>query len=205
VADITDTDADAAKDIERGRMNQYNAQDEYKEEEEGSEKQASRDTNLRAAKGVILREELETAMAMREASYDANVEPYRGMMVTDYLQSIVGVGPSAFAIAAFTGAVAGTTDADTDAVKDIDRGRTTNLRVAKGEVLREEEETALEDIYNNVKNDTANVKDEGVVNVNCSTNLGHISCCYISHQPSYLTISGRPRSSIPPVSKGWSF
>jgi hypothetical protein len=37
--------------------------------------------------------------------------------------------------------------------------------------LREEEETALEDIYNNVKNDTANVKDEGVVNYNSSTNL----------------------------------
>jgi hypothetical protein len=37
--------------------------------------------------------------------------------------------------------------------------------------LREEEETALEDIYNNVKNDTVNVKEEGVVNYNSSANL----------------------------------
>ena len=33
VADITDTDTDAVKDINRGRMNQHNAQEEDIEEE----------------------------------------------------------------------------------------------------------------------------------------------------------------------------
>ena len=89
------------------------------------------------------------------------------MTVTEYEQNSVCVGPSAF----FAAAPATGADADTDAAKDINRGRTTNLCVAKGEVLREEEETALEDIYNNVKNDTVNVKEEGVVNYNSSANL----------------------------------
>jgi len=154
VANITD--ADAAKDINQGSRNHQNVQEENLEKEEGSDKQASKDNNLRAAKGGVLREEEETPLgetnnsienycenatgegvaivnnhwtqlledpnyvtAMKEASYEAYVDPYRGMMLTDDFQSSVGVRPSASAAA--TAAVADTTHADAHAAKDINR------------------------------------------------------------------------------------
>ena len=113
---------------------------------------------------MLLSEDPYYVTAMREASYEAYVDPYRGMMLTDYFQSSEGVGPSASA-AAIT-AVADTTHADAHASKDINRGRMNqhnaqeedieedersekqalkdqNLCAAKGGVLREEEETPL--------------------------------------------------------------
>ena len=72
--------------------------------------------------------------AIREARYESNVDLYRGMMVTENFQSSVGV--SSFAAA--TAAVGDITNTDTDAVKDIDRGRMNQHNVQEEDIEEEE-------------------------------------------------------------------
>ena len=72
--------------------------------------------------------------AIREARYESNVDLYRGMMVTENFQSSVGV--SSFAAA--TAAVGDITNTDTDAVKDIDRGRMNQHKVQEEDIEEEE-------------------------------------------------------------------